>query len=248
MVSIKLLLSVFCTFCLDVLKTIIANISQMTRGNSSSSSSSESDEDVPITWLKSPRRREIDELSGHEDDIPLSVIGKKAMQSILPSPSTHDEDNNKDEDQEKEEEEEGECSDTEEPWGGVVEENILPPNSSWFGMVATLLHVLIHQQDPGYGGATTVGTNGVVGITPRLSDMPLGGRISGAARICLLNGGNYTWGLSKKRPWQQLRSIIIRKGCPYLLMRKKRMQKNFINERRRQSGQRGTRVQFPQYL
>ena len=129
MVSTKLLLSVFCTFCLDVLKTIIAKISQMTRGDSSSSSSSssESDEDVPIARLKPPRRREIDDLSGDEDDIPLSVIGKKAMQSILPSQSSHDEDNNKDEDQEKEEEEGGERSDTEEPWGGVVEEDILPP-------------------------------------------------------------------------------------------------------------------------
>ncbi len=99
----------------------------MTCGNSSSSSSSESDEDVPIARLKLPRRREIDDLSGDEDDIPLSVIGKKAMQSILPSQSSHDEDNNKDEDQEKEEEEGGEHSDMEEPWGGVVEEDILPP-------------------------------------------------------------------------------------------------------------------------
>ena len=138
MVSTKLLLSVFCTFCLDVLKTIIAKISQMTRGNSSSSSSSssESDEDVPIA--RPPRRREIDDLSGDEDDIPLSVIGKKAMQSILPSQSSHDEDNKKDEDQEKEEEEGGELSDMEEPWGGVVGEDILPPNSSWFGIVAKL--------------------------------------------------------------------------------------------------------------
>ena len=145
-------------------------------GNSYSSSSSESDEDVPIARLKPPRRREIDDSSGDEDDIPLSVIGKKAMQSILPSQSSHDEDNNKDEDQEKEEEEGGELSDMEEPWGGVVGEDILPPNSSWFGMVAKLLNALIHQQDPGYGGVTTVRTNGVVGITPRLSDMPLGGK------------------------------------------------------------------------
>ncbi len=58
-------------------------------------------------------------------------------------------------------------------------------------MVVKLLDALIHQQDPGYGGVTTVRSNGVVGITPRLVDMPLeGGRISGAARICLLNGGN----------------------------------------------------------
>ena len=50
-----------------------------------------------------------------------------------------------------------------------------PPNSSWFGMVAKLLDALIHQQDPGYGGVTTVITNGVDGITSRLSDMPFGG-------------------------------------------------------------------------
>ena len=133
-----------------MLKTIIAKISQMTHGNSSSSSSSssESDEDVPIAKLKPPRRREIDDLSGDEDDIPLSVIGKKAKQSILPSQSSHDEDNNKDEDQEKEEEEGGEHSDMEESWGGAVGEDILPPNSSWFGTVAKLLDALIHQQDP----------------------------------------------------------------------------------------------------
>ena len=42
--------------------------------------------------------------------------------------------------------------------------------------MAKLLDALIHQQDPGYGGVTTVITNGVDGITPRLSDMPLGGK------------------------------------------------------------------------
>ncbi len=131
-------------------------------GNSYSSSSSESDEDVPIA------RRELDESSGDEDDIPLSVIGKKAMQSILPSQSSHDEDNNKDEGQEKEEEEGGELSDMEEPWNEMIGDDILPPNSSWFGMAAKLLDAWIHQQDSEYGGVTTVRTNGVVGITPRL--------------------------------------------------------------------------------
>ena len=33
------------------------------------------------------------------------------------------------------------------------------PNSSWFGMVAILLDALIHKQDPGYGGVTTVRTS-----------------------------------------------------------------------------------------
>ena len=59
----------------------------------------------------------------------MSVIGKKAMHSILPSQSSHDEDNDKDEDQEEEKEDRGELSDTEEPWGGVVGEDILPPKT-----------------------------------------------------------------------------------------------------------------------
>ena len=87
----------------------------------------------------------------------------------------------------------GESTMTQESHGvGWLGKISFPPNSSWFGMVAKLLDALIHQQDQGYGGVSTVRTNGVVGITPRLSDMPLeGGRISGAARICLLNGGSY---------------------------------------------------------
>ena len=96
-------------------------------GNSYSSSSSESDEDVPIARLKPSRRREIEESSDDEDDIPLAVLDKKAMHSILHSQSSHDEDTNKDEDHEKGEEEGGEHYDTGEPWGGVVGEDILPP-------------------------------------------------------------------------------------------------------------------------
>ena len=55
-------------------------------------------------------------------------------------------------------------------------EDILLPNSSWFGVVAKLLNALIHQQEPRYEGVTTARTNGVVGITSRLSDMPLSGK------------------------------------------------------------------------
>ncbi len=94
----------------------------------SSSSSSESDENVSIARLKPPTRRQIEESSNDdEDDIPLSLSGKKARQSILSSQSSHNEE--KEEDQEEEEEEGGELSDTGEPWGGVVEEDILPPQS-----------------------------------------------------------------------------------------------------------------------
>ena len=78
---------------MDVLKTIIAKISQMTREDSSSSSSfsSESDEDVPIARLKPLTRRQIEGSSDDdEDDIPLAVLDKKAMHSILQSQSSHD--------------------------------------------------------------------------------------------------------------------------------------------------------------
>ena len=77
-------------------------------GNSYASSSSESDEDVPIASLKPSRRREIEELSDDQDNIPLAVLDRKAMHSILQLQSSHDEDTNKDEDQEKGEEEGGE--------------------------------------------------------------------------------------------------------------------------------------------
>ena len=87
----------------------------------------------------------------------------------MPSQSTHDED------MEKEEEEEGDASDSEEPWDGVVEDDVLPPVLIWFGMGVRLSNALIHQVEPGFGGVITATTNGVDGITPRLSDMPLGG-------------------------------------------------------------------------
>ena len=50
-----------------------------------------------------------------------------------------------------------------------------PPVSSWFGMVEKLLNAFFHQVEPGFGSVITARTNGVVGITPRLLDMPLGG-------------------------------------------------------------------------
>ncbi len=67
-----------------------------------------------------------------------------------------------------EEEEEGDASDSEEPWGGVVEDDVLPPVSIWFGMVVRLSNASILQVEPGFGGVITARTNGVVGITPRL--------------------------------------------------------------------------------
>ena len=59
---------------------------------------------------------------------PLSVIGKKVMQSILSSKCSHDEDNDKDEDQEEEEEEGGELSDIGESWGRY------PPSQTQVGL------------------------------------------------------------------------------------------------------------------
>ena len=91
-------------------------------------------------------------------------------------------------------------------------------------------------------------TNGVVGITPRLSGMLLGGKDIRGCKNMPPEWRKLYMGIVQKRPWKLLRSLVIRKECQYLLMRKKRMQKNFINERRRQSGQRGTMVQFPQNL
>ena len=46
----------------------------------------------------------------------------------MPSQSSHDED------MDMEEEEEGDASESEEPWGGVVEDDVLPPVFGWFGM------------------------------------------------------------------------------------------------------------------
>jgi hypothetical protein len=105
--------------------------------SSSSSSHSESEEDVPIANLKRTPRRQIEESSDEEDNIPLSELGKEARQSTLSSQSSHDED------MDKEEEEGGDASDPEEPWGGVVEDDVLPPVSSWFGMGVKLLNPLI---------------------------------------------------------------------------------------------------------
>jgi hypothetical protein len=99
------------------------NFSQTARSESSSSSShSESEEDVPIANLKRPPRRQIEESSDEEDNVPLSELGKEARQSTLSSQSSDDED------MDKEEEEGGDVSDPEEPWGGLVEDDILPPS------------------------------------------------------------------------------------------------------------------------
>ena len=109
------------------------NFSQATHRESSSSSSSsshsESEEDVPIANLKRPPRRQIEESSDKEDNVPLSELGKEARQSTLSSQRSHDED------MDKEEEEGGDVSDREEPWGGVVEDDVLPPslNLVWDG-------------------------------------------------------------------------------------------------------------------
>ena len=67
----------------------------------------------------------------------MSELGKEAGQSTLSSQSSDNED------MYKEEEEGGDVPDPEEPWGGLVEDDVLPPVSSWFGMVAKLLKVLI---------------------------------------------------------------------------------------------------------
>ena len=130
--------------------------------SSSSSSHSESEEDVPIANLKRPPRIQIEESSDEEDNAVLSELGKEARQSTLSSQSSHDED------MDMEEEEEGDASDSEEPWGGVVEDDVLPPVLIWFGMGVRLSNALIHQVEPGFGGVITATTNGVVGITPRL--------------------------------------------------------------------------------
>jgi hypothetical protein len=97
--------------------------------SSSSSSSSESEDDVPLSKLKRPPRKRIEESSDEEDNIPLSKLDKEPTKSHLQSQSTHDED------MEKEEEEEGDASDLEEPLGGVVEDDVLPPslNLVWDG-------------------------------------------------------------------------------------------------------------------
>ncbi len=43
-------------------------------------------------------------------------------------------------------------------------------------MVAKLSNALIHPPEPGFGGVTTARANGVVGVTPTLLDMQLGGK------------------------------------------------------------------------
>jgi hypothetical protein len=82
------------------------------------------------------------------------------------------------------------------PREGVVKDEILPPPapvSSLFGKVAKLSEILTLSLEPRYGDADTVITNGVVGITARLWDMPLGeGKTTGAARVCPWHGGNCT--------------------------------------------------------
>ena len=159
-----------CPFAKD-----FCNYSQATHheASSSSSSHSESEDDFPIAKLKRPPRKPILESSDEEDNIPLSELAKEAE----PSQSSHDED------MDMEEEEEGDASDSEEPWGGVAEDDVLPPslNLVWDG--GKIVKCLIHQVEPGFGGVITAKTNGVDGITPRLLDMPLGGRTLGAASV-----------------------------------------------------------------
>ena len=123
-----------------------------------SSSPGSSDEDIPIANLKRPTRRQVfdaNESSDEEEDIPLSELAKQARQSVFSAHSPQDEDDDDDE-----EEEDGYLSDTKEPWGGVIDSDILPPVLSWFGMVAKLLKKLIQKLEPRYGGVATVIING----------------------------------------------------------------------------------------
>ena len=106
--------------------TPLKNKSQMSHDESSSSSSSSpgsSDEDIPIANLKRPTRRQVldaNESSDEEEDIPLCELAKQARQSGFSAHSSWDE--------EEEEEEGGDISEIEEPWGEVVDEDILPPS------------------------------------------------------------------------------------------------------------------------
>ena len=146
---------------------------------------------MPLSKLKRPPRKKFDESSDEEDNIPLSELHKTPTKSHLQSESIRDDDI------ENEEEGEGDdASDSEEPWGGLVEDDVLPPslNLVWDG------GKIVKCLDPSSGARIWrchhcknkwSGWN----HTKALGHAIGGGKTSGDARMCLLNGGSCIWAL-----------------------------------------------------
>jgi len=131
--------------------------------------------------------------SNSEDELPLARLKRPPRETFQES---SDKESSQDDEDEKVEEEEDGSSDEEEPWGGAVDDDVLPPSLHlvWDG------GKIVKDFDPSNGGRIWrcnhcknqwSGWN----HTKALGHAIGGGRTSGDARVCLLNGGSYTWGL-----------------------------------------------------